>query len=160
MNIAKDSVVSFHYQMADEAGNVLESSAGSTPTVYLQGHGAMMQGIEDALEGRVAGDELDVTLSPEQAYGMPKPNAQMRIPRKHLLNKGRLQVGQVVQVNTENGARQATVVKVGLKTVDIDSNHPLAGKTLVFKLNVVDVREATAEEKSHGHVHGHGGCGH
>ncbi len=160
MNITKDSVVSFHYQMADAEGNVLETSAGNDPTVYLQGHGAMMQGIEDALEGKAAGDEVSVTLTPEQAYGMPKPNSQMRIPRKHLLNKGKLQVGQIVQVNTDNGARQATVVKVGLKTVDIDSNHPLAGKTLAFQLNVVDVREATAEEKSHGHVHAPGGCGH
>lgn len=160
MQIGKDSVVSFHYRMMDETGAEIETSRRGEPSVYLHGRNGMMEGVEKALEGQTAGAVLSVTLTPEQAYGVREPDAQLRVPRKHLLNKGKLVPGQIVQVNTEQGARQATVVKVGLKTVDIDTNHPLADKTITFDLEVLEVRAATAEELSHGHVHAHGGCGH
>lgn len=160
MQITKDTVVSFHYRMSDDTGTEIETSRGGEPSLYIHGHNGMMEGVEQALDGKSAGDVLTVTLAPEQAYGVRQDNAQVRVPRKHLLNKGKLVPGQVVQVNTEHGPRQATVVKVGLKTVDIDTNHPLVDKTITFDLEVVSVRQATADELSHGHVHGEGGCGH
>lgn len=160
MNIANDSVVTFHYRMTDETGKELETSRTGEPALYLHGHNGMMAGVEAAMEGKEAGATFSVTLEPKDAYGVRQANAQIRIPRKHLLTKGKLQSGQVVHVNTENGARQATLVKVGLKTVDIDTNHPLADRTITFDIEVVGVRAATTEELSHGHAHSHGGCGH
>lgn len=79
---------------------------------------------------------------------------------KHLLTKGRLKPGQSVKVNTEQGPRDATVVKVGLKNVDLDTNHPLAGKHLQFDIEVTEVRAAAQEELDHGHAHGVGGHQH
>ncbi len=160
MHIGKDTVVGFHYTLKDASGGVLESSDGGEATIYLHGNGSLFPALEKALEGKSAGDSIEETLSPEDTYGQPKADAQARVPKKHLLTKGKLMPGQVVHVNTEHGARQATVVKVGLKTVDIDTNHPLAGQTLTFAITVDSVRAATAEEISHGHVHGHGGCDH
>lgn len=160
MKIEKDTVASFHYRLSEEGGQELENSHDGEPMTYLHGQQGMMIGLEDALRGREAGDVFSVTLEPALAYGKRRYNAVQRVPRKHLLTKGKLKVGQVVHVNTEQGAKEATVVKIGLKNVDIDSNHPLAGKMVTFDIEVVEVRAATAEEVSHGHVHGKGGCGH
>jgi FKBP-type peptidyl-prolyl cis-trans isomerase SlyD len=82
-----------------------------------------------------------------------------RVPKKHLVTKGKIAPGMLVQVNTKNGPQEAIVVKVGLKNIDVDTNHPLAGKTLTFDIEVVDIRDATTEEISHGHAHQPGGCG-
>ncbi len=160
MKIQQDSVVSFHYTLSEADGEELETSHGGDPMTYLHGNQGIMSGLKDALEGKEAGDKFSVTLEPEQAYGLHVDDAEVRVPRKHILTTGKLQVGQFIRVNTEKGPREATVIKVGLKTVDIDTNHPLAGVTVTFAIEVVSVRAATAEEMSHGHVHGHGGCGH
>ncbi len=160
MNISKDKVVSLHYRLKEEGGEVFEDSHEGSPVLYLHGHNNMLAGLESALEGKAAGDSFDVTLTPEQGYGVRQEGATQRIPKKHLLTKGNIKPGQIVQVNTEHGPQDAVVIKVGLKNVDIDSNHPLAGKTLVFAIEIVDVREASSEELSHGHAHGVGGHQH
>ncbi len=160
MNIDNDKVVSFHYRLKEEGGEIFEDSHEGHPVMYLHGHKGMLPGLEEAMNGKVAGDSFEVTVTPEKGYGQRQEGAVQRIPKKHLLTKGKIVAGQLVQVNTEHGAQEAIVVKVGLKNVDIDSNHPLAGKTLVFAVEVVDVREATAEELSHGHAHGVGGHQH
>jgi FKBP-type peptidyl-prolyl cis-trans isomerase SlyD len=115
-------------------------------------------GLESELRGRRAGDELTVTVAPEDAYGARDPTAVQRVPIKHLVRPGKLAVGKVVAVNTSVGPRRATVLKVGRFNVDVDLNHPLAGKTLIFDVKVLDVREATSEEIAHGHAHGPGGA--
>lgn len=164
MQISADKVVSFHYNLKDVDGTLLETSYDVEPTLYLHGHSNILASLEDVLEDKAAGDKVSVTLAPDQAYGERKEGAVQRIPIKHLHNhtalKNKLKPGMKVQVNTQHGPWEAIVLKVGKFNVDIDSNHPLAGKTLSFDIEVVDVREATAEELAHGHAHGAGGHHH
>lgn len=110
--------------------------------------------------GHASGDEFSATVSPEEAYGLRNPDKAQRVPVKHLAFNGKLKAGDVVQLSTSDGMRAVTVVKAGRHTADIDTNHPLAGQTLVFDIQVVEVRAASAEELSHGHVHGPGGHHH
>ena len=160
MPIEKNIVVQFHYSLTDEQGETVESSAGSDPNAYLHGHGGIIPGLEEAMEGREAGDAFTVTVPPEKAYGPRKPDAIQRVPLKHLQGAKRWKPGMVAQVHTQQGPRHVLVAKVGHKFADVDTNHPLAGKTLTFEITIVDVREATAEEISHGHAHGVGGHHH
>ena len=158
--IAKNSVVSFHYRLSEAGGEPFENSEGSDPVLYLHGHSGMLKGLEEGLEGHRAGDSLSISVSPEKGYGQRRERAQQRVPIKHVSTKGKLKVGMVVQINTKDGAQEALVLKVGLKNIDIDSNHPLAGKTLDFEVDIVSVRAATADEQAHGHAHGAGGHQH
>jgi FKBP-type peptidyl-prolyl cis-trans isomerase SlyD len=158
MEISANKVVTFHYRLTDTEGSFTESSEGRDPVAYLHGRGNLVPGLESGLRGRRAGDELTVTVAPEDAYGAHDPSALQRVPIKHLVRPGKLAVGRIVAVNTTSGPRRATVLKVGRFNVDVDLNHPLAGKTLVFHVNVIDVRDATSEEIAHGHAHGPGGA--
>ena len=160
MEIGRDIVVTFHYRLSDTDGTVLEDSTDGEPMAYLHGHKGIIAGLESAMAGRSAGDSFSVTVAPADAYGERRDNAVMRVPRKHVLTKGRITPGMVVRVNTEHGPREAQVVKAGRFVLDIDTNHPLAGRTLAFDVEVVAVRAATAEELAHGHVHGPGGHAH
>ena len=160
MQVEKNTVVAFHYRLSGDGGELLETSRDGEPVLHLQGHPGVLRGVEEALEGRAAGDKVDVTLPPEQAYGRRRDNAVQRVPIKHLLTKGRLRPGMAVKINTEQGARDATVVKVGKFNVDVDTNHPLAGRAITFELEVLSVRAASAEELAHGHAHGVGGHQH
>lgn len=161
-SIATDKVVSFHYRLSEEGGEPFEESYGSQPVLYLHGHHSMLPGLEEAMAGRQAGDSYTVTLPPEKGYGRRREGAIQRVSSKHVraTAKGKLKPGMVVQINTDKGQQEATVVKVGLKNVDVDSNHPLAGKTLTFEVEIIEVRDATAEEIAHGHAHGVGGHQH
>ncbi len=160
MQIDKHSVVSFHYTLSDENGQQLESSLGGDPSLYLHGADNIISGLEAAMAGRSAGDSFSVTLAPEQAYGVRRDDQQQRMPAKYLKHEGKLRPGQVVRFNTDQGPRTATVVKVGKFSVDVDLNHPLAGRTLTFAIEIEDVRAATEEEIAHGHAHGPGGHQH
>lgn len=159
MKIEKDHVVRLHYTVSETGGAAIESSDGGEPLSVLMGHGAIIPGLEAALIGREAGERFDVDVSPEQAYGERRPGLVQRIPRKHFKNQ-KLSPGMQIVVPTQMGPRPVTVEKVGLSVVDVDLNHPMAGKSLSFSVQVVDVREATPEEKDHGHVHGEGGVEH
>lgn len=160
LTIAKDSVVSFHYRLSEAGGEPFENSEDADPVLYLHGHSGMLKGLEEGLEGRVAGETLSISVSPEKGYGERREGAQQRVPIKHVRTKGKLKVGMLVQINTKDGAQEAIVLKVGLKNIDIDSNHPLAGKTLEFEVDIVSVRAATSDELAHGHAHGAGGHQH
>jgi FKBP-type peptidyl-prolyl cis-trans isomerase SlyD len=159
MQIGKDKVVSFHYHLY-EGETRLEESENSQPMLYLHGHDGLFKGLEDALEGKQKGQAVEVTLLPEQAYGARRETPLQRVPIKHLMPRRKPRVGDVFQVNTDSGARQVVIRKVGKFNVDVDTNHPLAGKTLRFEIDIEDVREATEEELSHGHAHGAGGHQH
>ena len=159
MKIEKDHVVRLHYTVSEAGGESIESSRESEPLAVLIGHNAIIPGLEAALIGREAGETFDVTVSPDQAYGERRPGLVQRIPRKHFKNQ-KLAVGMQIVVPTQMGPRPVTVEKIGLSVVDVDLNHPMAGKSLGFNVEIVDVREATAEEKEHGHVHGDGGVEH
>ena len=156
----RDSVVRFHYTLCDEGGTAIESSRDREPVAVLQGHGNVLPGVDDALAGRSAGERFSVTLAPEQAYGARREGRTERVPRKRVRGPKRLQPGDPVVIRTLDGPREVTVIKVGRTVVDVDLNHPLAGRTLQFDIEVLEVREATAEEIAHGHVHGPGGHQH
>lgn len=160
MKIGPETVVSFHYTLRDEAGEELESSKGGQPSVYLHGASNIIPGLETAMDGKSAGDSFSTTVAPEQAYGERKPDRVQRVPAKHLVYRGKLRAGTVVQLNTSEGTRAVTVVKAGRHSADVDTNHPLAGQSLTFEIEVDDVRAASAEELSHGHAHGPGGHQH
>ena len=158
MEISLNKVVTFHYTLTDTEGSFTESSAERRAVAYLHGRGNIVRGLESELRGKRAGDELKVTVAPENAYGPRNPQAIQRVPIKHLVRPGKITAGKVVIVNTDSGQRQATVLKVGRFNVDLDFNHPLAGRTLVFDVKIVEVRDATSEEIAHGHAHGAGGA--
>jgi FKBP-type peptidyl-prolyl cis-trans isomerase SlyD len=160
MNVERDRVVRFHYELRDESGEALETSRAGDPITMLYGHGGLVPGVESALAGRAAGQRFEVRLAPEDAYG-PRRQAQVqRLQKKYLRKAGRLRPGMQLTIPTEHGPRPVTVVKVGSSVVDVDLNHPLAGRTLDFDIEILDVREADAEEIAHGHVHGSGGDHH
>ncbi|GGO75625.1 peptidyl-prolyl cis-trans isomerase [Marinobacterium nitratireducens] len=160
MQITKNKVVQFHYSLRDADGKEIENSRRGEPMAYLHGHQNMLAGLEKAMEGRSAGDTFSVTLAPEDAYGKRVEGSEQRVPVKHLQGAKKWRPGMVAQVQTEQGARQVQVVKVGKFMVTIDTNHPLAGKTVTFDVEVLEVRDASAEELDHGHAHGVGGHHH
>ena len=159
MKIEDNSVVRFHYTVSESGQGQLESSRDSQPISVLVGHGNVIPGLEEALRGREAGESFAISIGPEQGYGLRQEGMVQRVPRKHF--KGaKLVPGQQVVMPTQQGQRAMTIQKVGMSVVDVDLNHPMAGKTLDFDVEVVDVREASAEEVAHGHVHGDGGVAH
>jgi len=151
MEIAQDSVVSFHYRLANGEGEALESSHDGEPMTYLHGHGNIIPGLEQEMAGKSAGAHFTATIAPALAYGEYREDAVARVQMKHVKTRGRLQPGQTIAVETAHGMRQVKVIKAGHSVVDVDANHPLAGVTLTFEIDIVEVRAATAEELAHGH---------
>lgn len=160
MQITKNTVVQFHYTLKDLQGNTLESTQGEDPVAYLHGYNNMMPAIEEKLVDKTVGDVLQFELTPEQAYGPRNEELIQRIPAKHLRGAKKWKAGMLAEVDAKDGPRQVMVVKAGKFMVDVDLNHPFAGKDLQFDITVVDVREATAEEIAHKHAHGPGGHHH
>ena len=162
MPIEKNKVVAFQYVLKNEAGEELEKSPKKEPMVYLHGgYRNLLPKLEAELEGKEKGDELAVTLEPEHAYGKRVEGSSQRIPIKHLMTKEkRLKPGMAVKVNTKEGTRDVVITKVGKFNVDVDTNHPLAGLTVTFDIQVEDIRDATKDEISHGHSHGWEAVGH
>lgn len=156
MRIAKDSVVRIHYTLTNDAGEVIDSSRDHEPLTYLQGHGNLIPGLESALEGKEAGYEDDVSVQPEHGYGKRDASLVQDVPASAFQGVPRVEVGMQFRA----GQRQVTVTKVAGDTVTVDGNHPLADQVLHFAVEVIEVRQATAEEISHGHVHGPGGHHH
>ena len=159
MKIEKDRVVRFHYTVSEVGQEPLESSKERDPLAILIGHGNIIPGLEKAMEGHEAGDSFGVDVPSAEAYGEKREGLSQRVPKKHFGNQ-RLVPGMQVVLNTNFGPRAVTIEKVGMSVVDVDLNHPMAGKDLHFDVEIVDVREASAEELEHGHVHGEGGHHH
>jgi FKBP-type peptidyl-prolyl cis-trans isomerase SlyD len=160
MQITKNSVVQFNYVIKELDGREVDSNKGQAPVAYLHGHNGMMPGIEKSLEGKQAGENVSVELPSSETFGDVLENSEQRVSVKHLQGASKWSAGMSAVVNTEHGQRQVTIVKVGKFMATVDTNHPLAGKTLQFELDVVAVREATEEELEHGHAHGEGGHHH
>src|SRR5690554_1380434 len=160
MKIEKDRVVRFHYTVSESGQDPVESSKeGGEPIAILIGHGNIIPGLEKAMEGRAAGDSFSADVAAADAYGERREDMTQRVPKKHF-GKQRLAPGMQVMLNTNFGPRPVTVHKVGMSVVDVDINHPMAGKDLHFEVEIVEVREADAAEIEHGHVHGDGGHQH
>lgn len=161
MKVAENTVVSFHYALSDASGEALESSQGREPLAALIGAGNIIPGVERALIGHGPGDRVEVTVAPADAYGERREDHVQRVPKKYFRDAERLKVGMQTVLATRDGhQRVVTVAKIGSSVIDVDLNHPMAGRTLRFELEVVDVREASSEEIAHGHVHGPGGHHH
>lgn len=161
MPIGQDSVVTIHYTLKDDAGEVLDSSReGGEPIAYLHGHGNLVPGLERELEGKNAGDKVVVSVTPKDGYGEFDKNLVQQVPRRALQGIKNPTVGMRLHAQTPQGPRAVTITRLVGDMVTIDGNHPLAGKNLNFDVEVTDVRAATEEELSHGHVHGEGGHHH
>ena len=159
MKIEKDRVVRFHYSVAEAGQEPVETSRDREPLAILFGHGNIIPGLEKAMDGHEAGDTFKADVTAADAYGERREGMSQRVPKKHF-GAQKLAPGQQVVLNTSFGPRAVTIEKVGMSVVDVDLNHPMAGKDLQFDIEIVDVREASKEEIEHGHVHGEGGHQH
>ncbi len=161
MKAETNSVVSFHYSLADEAGEPIENSHDREPMSILLGAGNIIPGLESAITGREAGDRFDVTVTAEQAYGEHRDGLTQRVPKKYFEQAQRLKPGMTTLLKTQDGSQRMVVVtKIGQSVIDVDLNHPMAGKTLNFAIEILDVRVASEEEIAHDHAHAPGGHQH
>jgi len=161
MTITENSAVSFHYTLTDEQGQEIDSSAGQDPLAYLHGAGNIIPGLEKALEGKSVGDQLNVEVSAEEGYGPVQHELIQDVPRSSFQGVESIEVGMQFEAQTgQGGSVPVTVTAVTDETVTVDGNHPLAGTNLNFDVTIADVREASAEELEHGHIHGPGGHNH
>lgn len=147
-------MVSIQYTLTDDKNAVLDRSTAQDPLVYLHGTGSLIPGLEQALEGHIAGDKLQVTVKPEDGYGVRNDKMLQNVKKSEFPKDEELEIGMRFQVSSEDGPMVLTVVKITDEEVIVDANHPLAGVTLHFDVEIVGVREATENELSHGHAHG------
>lgn len=153
LKIATDKVVSIHYTLTNDSSEVLDSSSGGDPLVYLHGSGTIVPGLEKELEGRGVGDKLEVVVDPENGYGEREGPGPQPIPIG-VFEGVDVEAGMSFVVEDEDGDQMPLwVVEVAGEQVMVDGNHPLAGETLHFSVEVVSIRDATDEEIEHGHVH-------
>ena len=161
MLIAANKAVSIDYTLTNDAGEVIDSSTGGAPMVYLHGAGNIIVGLEKALEGKSAGDELSVAIEPDEAYGEYSAELVATLGREMFEGVDELEVGMQFHASGPDGSMQIVTSRdLDGDEVTVDGNHPLAGQRLNFQVKVVDVRDAHAEEIAHGHVHGEGGHHH
>jgi FKBP-type peptidyl-prolyl cis-trans isomerase SlyD len=160
MPIIQDSVVTIHYTLKDDAGEVLDRSQAGEPLTYLQGHGQLISGLERQLLGKNAGDKLSVSVPATEGYGEYNQGLVQEVPRHLLQGIDDIRPGLRLRAETDQGPRSVIVTKVADDAVTLDANHPLAGKTLHFDIEIAAVRDATDDELAHGHVHGPGGHHH
>ena len=160
MKIEKNKVVSIDYTLTGNDGQVIDSSKGGEPLAYLHGNGNIIAGLEEALEGKSAGEALKVSVPPEKGYGVREQGKVVEVGRDKLKGADEIKVGMQFQAETPQGAQVFTVASISDSAVTLDANHPLAGSTLNFDVTIRDIREATADEMAHGHVHGPGGHHH
>ncbi len=161
MLIANQHVVAIDYTLSNDAGEVIDSSAGAEPLVYLHGAGNIIAGLENALAGKAVGDELEVSIEPEDAYGEYSAELITNLGREMFEGVEELEVGMQFHASAPDGGMQIVTIRdVDGDQVTIDGNHPLAGQQLNFKVKVISVRAASEEEVAHGHVHGEGGHQH
>lgn len=154
MNIEGKCVVSIHYTLTNGAGEQMDSSSGGDPLKYLHGASNIVPGLEAALNGKAAGDNLKVVVKPEDAYGEVNPSLIQKVPRAAFEGVEDIRPGMQFQAQGPDGQVQLiTVVEIEGEEVTVNGNHPLAGEELHFDVTVEDVRAATEEEVAHGHVH-------
>lgn len=159
MQIADNKVALIHYTLTNADGEVLDSSEGAEPLSYLHGHGNLIPGLEKQLLGKRQGDALDVSVVAEEAYGPVVDEMIQVVPKDAFDGVEEIQVGMRFEASTASGPVSVVVTAIDTENVTVDGNHPLAGQTLNFKVDVVEVREPSDDELAHGHVHG-AGCNH
>jgi len=160
MTIENNKVASIDYTLTNDAGETLDTSIGKVPLTYIQGHQNIIPGLEKALEGKVVGDKLTVTVPPEEAYGINQTSLIQQVSKDVFQGVDNIDVGMQFQAQGEGGPVVVTVTKIEDDKITIDGNHPLADQTLTFDVEIKEIRDASEEELSHGHVHGVGGHQH
>lgn len=153
MSVSKDKVVFIHYTLRDAGGQVLDSNVGDEALAYLHGHGNLIAGLEQALEGRASGERFEVAVPPELAYGARDPGGVVTVPRSSLSAEVAVELGNQVQAMGPEGRMEFGIIDFDDETVTLDGNHPLAGHTLHFDVEVGAIREAHADEIKHHRVH-------
>lgn len=152
--IGDNMVVSIHYTLTDENGTVLDASEENKPLSYLHGAGNIIPGLEKALIGKVADDEMKVVVEPAEGYGEKVPELMQIVDRAAFQGVDTLEPGMAFEAEGENGQVQRVVIaNVEGDKVTVDANHPLAGVTLTFDVKIDSIRDATQEEITHGHAH-------
>ena len=157
--IANDHVVSFHYTLTNAEGETLDQSQGE-PLAYLHGAGNIIPGLEKALEGKNLGDKFTVNVSAADGYGEYNPDLVQEVPAQMFQGVDNIEAGMQFQAQTDDGVQIVTVKAIEGENIIVDANFPLAGQDLTFEVEIVEIRDASAEELEHGHVHGVGGHHH
>lgn len=158
MVVEKDKVIKIDYTLKDSDGKTIDSSEDSEPLVYLHGNGNIIPGLEKQLEGKKTGDKLSCVVGSADAYGEYDESLVFTVQKSNFADPDKIEEGMQFEAHGEDGERMVTVVAVKGDEVTVDANHPLAGKDLHFDVKVAEIRDATAEELTHGHVHSHDGC--
>ena len=153
MKISKNHVVTIEYTLKNDNGDTLDTSNNGDPLIYIQGLGHMIPGLENEIDGKINGDKFNVTILPEDGYGVRKEDLIETVPKSQFQDSDKLEKGMQFQVPTDHGHMIVTVSDVLENDVVVDGNHPLAGVTLHFDVEIKDVREATESELSAGHIH-------
>ena len=154
MQISANKVASIHYTLKNSEGEVLDTSSGQEPLAYLHGSGNIVSGLEKALEGKKAGESVAVSIAPEEGYGPRHDGLVQEVPREAFQGVDEIAPGMQFHAEGPSGPLVLTVTEVAGDKITVDGNHPLAGETLHFAVEVAEVRDATKEEMEHGHVHG------
>lgn len=160
MKIAKNNVVVMHYAVSDGEGTLIDSSYEDKPMAIIQGIGYLIPGLDDSLINREVGEKFEVAVACEQAYGERHDDYVQTVPKELLAGVEDLSLGTQLRATTDEGEQTVIVIDVQEDEITVDGNHPLAGLDLSFDVEILEVREATADELEHGHVHAEGGCGH
>jgi FKBP-type peptidyl-prolyl cis-trans isomerase SlyD len=154
MIVANEKVISIHYTLKNDEGVTLDTSDGQAPLAFIQGKGNIIPGLEKALDGKKVGDKVNAVIPPDEAYGAKNAELVQKVPISNFQDAEQVKAGVQFQIQLPQGAQIATVVSVEKEEVTIDMNHPLADVTLHFDVEIAEIRDATAEELEHGHVHG------
>lgn len=158
MQITDGTVVSMDYALRTDEGSLIDQSQPGQPLSYLHGHNNIIPGLEAALNGKSAGEQVEVRVAPDEGYGTTNPALEQVVPKERFEGIENIEVGMQFQASTDQGPVSVRVVKVEEEEVTVDGNHPLAGQHLNFDIRIQDIRTATEEELAHGHVHQSGGC--
>lgn len=151
--ITAGKVATIHYILKNEQGEIIDQSESDEPLSYLHGAENIVLGLENALEGKIIGDTIDVIVSPEEGYGEFQADMQIEMPLSQFDAEDPIEVGAQFELEVDDDIQIATIVEIKPDVAVIDLNHPLAGETLYFSVSVVDIRDANEVELDHGHVH-------
>lgn len=160
MQIAANKVATIAYTLKDETGSLIDQADKNEPFAFIHGVGNIIPGLESALEGKSTGDQVNVSIEPTQGYGERDDTLIQELSKEMFEGVDDIKEGMQFHAQTNQGMSIVTVTQVEGDQVTIDGNHPLAGVTLNFDVDVIDVRDATEEELEHGHAHGAGGHQH
>ncbi|HDZ09421.1 FKBP-type peptidyl-prolyl cis-trans isomerase [Pseudohongiella sp.] len=151
--IGKNAVVSINYTLTNDAGEVMDTSEGREPLTYLHGANNLIPGLEKEMEGKASGQSFKVTIPPAEAYGESNPELVQTLSKEMFKGVDKVEPGMGFTAQGPQGEQHIVVTAVDGDQVTIDANHPMAGKTLHFAVEIVNVRDASEEEIEHGHVH-------